>query len=98
MESIMPVLRHSGPTSIFPQICTVESSQGAEADFVLCDYVRSEGAGFTGQKNRMAITLTRATYLSVSVVNTESVEWEGNIARNAKNEYTIRMRPRCHSR
>lgn len=39
---------------------TVDGSQGHAADLVIIDFVQTESPGFTAQRNRLCVSLTRA--------------------------------------
>jgi hypothetical protein len=51
------------------KIRTIDGMQGWEDDAVIVDLTRSQGAGFTGQRNRFTVACTRAILLFVMVVN-----------------------------
>jgi hypothetical protein len=52
---------------------TVDAMQGYEDDFVILDMVRGYGVGFTGQRNRLTVALTRHILLLIIVINTEMI-------------------------
>ena len=52
---------------------TVDAMQGYEDDFVILDMVRGYGVGFTGQRNRLTVALTRHILLLIIVMNTEMI-------------------------
>jgi hypothetical protein len=52
---------------------TVDSMQGYEDDFVFLDMVRSSGVGFTGQRNRLNVALTRHRLLLIVVMNLDMI-------------------------
>jgi hypothetical protein len=54
-------------------IRTVDGMQGYEDDIVILDIVRSHGVGFTGQRNRLTVALTRHKFLLITVMNPEMV-------------------------
>ena len=48
-------------------LCTVDRFQGHEADIVFLSFVRTQGAGFLNNPNRLNVALTRARYQLVLI-------------------------------
>jgi len=57
---------------------TVDAMQGYEDDFIILDMVRGYGVGFTGQRNRLTVALTRHILLLIIVMNPEMIPGHQN--------------------
>jgi hypothetical protein len=53
------------------QVCTVDKAQGNQADVVFLDMVRTSGAGFMNDPQRLNVAITRARQAEVIVMHKE---------------------------